>query len=97
VTKTRRASSVAPPSDPEPMSFEDYERKEARLRLDQISALDALERRLTRSNRGLGGPRVTANTLIRVAVDLLLEHERDLQGANERELLDRLRRLVRSR
>ncbi len=53
-----------------------YVRKECRLRPDQLDALTALARRLNRERRGKG-ERITENTLIRWAVDLLLERFTD--------------------
>nr|WP_012477495.1 hypothetical protein [Thermus sp. 4C]ABQ95623.1 putative chromosome segregation ATPases [Thermus sp. 4C] len=49
-----------------------YVRKECRLRPDQLDALTALARRLNRERKGKG-ERITENTLIRWAVDLLLK------------------------
>ena len=49
-----------------------YVRKECRLRPDQLDALTALARRLNRERKGRG-ERITENTLIRWAVDMLLE------------------------
>jgi len=65
------------------------ERKEARIRLDQADALAQLTRRLNRA-RGGGGERITDNTLIRVAVDLLLARSDRLGGATEDELRESL-------
>jgi predicted ATPase with chaperone activity len=62
------------------------ERKEARLRQDQIDALTDLTRKLNRTKRLKGGERLTDNTLIRVAVDLLLSKASELQGTTEDEL-----------
>lgn len=62
------------------------ERKEARLRQDQIDALTDLTRKLNRTKRVKGGERLTDNTLIRVAVDLLLSKASELQGTTEDEL-----------
>ncbi|RCJ16176.1 hypothetical protein A6S26_33925 [Nostoc sp. ATCC 43529] len=62
------------------------ERKEARLRQDQIDALTDLTRKLNRMKRSKGGERLTDNTLIRVAVDLLLSKASELQGTTEEEL-----------
>lgn len=59
-------------------------RKEARLREEQIDALTALARKLNRKRQG--GERLTENTLIRVAVDLLLSHGGELQGTTEEEI-----------
>jgi hypothetical protein len=47
-----------------------YVRKECRLRPDQLDTLTALARRLNRERRG--GERITENTLLRLAADLLL-------------------------
>lgn len=67
------------------------ERKEARLRLDQADALAQLTRRLNRA-RGRNGERITDNTLIRVAVDLLLAEADHLAGATESELRESVSR-----
>jgi len=65
------------------------ERKEARIRLDQADALAQLTRRLNRARSG-GGERITDNTLIRVAVDVLLARSDRLAGTTETELRDSL-------
>jgi hypothetical protein len=63
------------------------ERKEARLRIDQIDDLNNLTRHLNRQKRGKPSEeRLTDNTLIRVAVDLLLQQKNKLQGTTEDEL-----------
>jgi hypothetical protein len=62
------------------------ERKEARLRQDQIDALTDLTRKLNRTKRVKGSERLTDNTLIRIAVDLLLSKASELQGTTEDEL-----------
>ena len=61
------------------------ERKELRLRADQLDELARLRRTLNRQRAG-DGERITENTLIRVAVDLLLSRVGDLHGATENEL-----------
>jgi hypothetical protein len=61
------------------------ERKELRLRADQLDELARLRRGLNRQ-RGGEGERITENTLIRVAVDLLLARARELHGLTEEEL-----------
>ncbi len=61
-------------------------RKETRLRDDQLEQLTAITRKLNRQRRGKG-ERITENTLIRIAVDLLLNQEQQLQGTTEEELL----------
>lgn len=66
-------------------------RKEAFLRPEVITELDQLARALQRSARK-GERRITANTLLRVAADLLLEDKGFLHGSTEPELLASLRR-----
>lgn len=64
-------------------------RKEARVRQDQADRLAHEVRRLNQARRtrgGMVGERITDNTLIRVAVDLLLEHPERLHGVTEQEL-----------
>jgi hypothetical protein len=61
-------------------------RKETRLRDDQLEQLTAITRKLNRQRQGKG-ERITENTLIRIAVDLLLNQEQQLQGTTEEELL----------
>lgn len=61
------------------------QRKETRLRDDQIDALTAATRELNRAKTS-GGERITDNTLIRVAVDLLLSKSVQLHGSNEKEI-----------
>jgi hypothetical protein len=61
------------------------ERKELRLRADQLDGLARIRRALNRQ-RGGEGERITENTLIRVAVDLLLKQADALQGSTEDEL-----------
>jgi len=64
------------------------ERKEARLHVDQVDALAAVVRRLNRGRQHRGsGERITENSLIRVAVDLLLDRADDLAGVSEADLL----------
>ncbi|TCK58308.1 hypothetical protein [Curtobacterium sp. PhB136] len=65
--------------------FEDLVRKECRFRDDQLEDLSRSARRLQRT-RLAPGPRITDNTLIRVAVDLLMSRADELQGSTEAEL-----------
>lgn len=65
--------------------FDELERKEARLRVDQLDDLDRLTKRIKR-NKPAGGERITDNTLVRVAVDLLLANSDVLDGSTEAEL-----------
>lgn len=60
-------------------------RKEARLREDQLDNLTSLTRSLNRKRKGLG-ERITENTLIRVAVDLLMNQSDELKGTTEQEI-----------
>lgn len=64
-------------------------RKESRLRQDQADRLTSEVRRLNQARRGrtgTTGERITDNTLIRVAVDLLLSKAGQLHGSTEDEL-----------
>jgi hypothetical protein len=60
-------------------------RKEARFTDDQLESLSVLTRQLNKARQGRG-ERITDNTLIRVAVDLLLERAHELAGHDEGEL-----------
>jgi hypothetical protein len=61
------------------------ERKELLIWPDQITNLSILARVLNRNREG-AGERITTNTLIRVAVALLLSRSQDLVGTTEEEL-----------
>lgn len=63
-----------------------YDRKEVYLRPDQLEELLVLERRLRRQRPRGVGERLTANSLIRVAVDLLLDRQDRLSGWSEAQL-----------
>jgi hypothetical protein len=60
-------------------------RKELRLHADQADELTVLATRVQRARREKG-ERITDNTLIRVAVDLLLQRQNELVGSTEDEL-----------
>lgn len=62
------------------------ERKEARLRGDQVDSLASLARRVNRQKPLRGGERITENTLIRVAVDWLISQEEYVGGSTEEEI-----------
>lgn len=66
-------------------------RKETRLRDDQLEALSGIARRLNKQRAGRG-ERITENTLIRVAVDLLVTMKDDLHGVDEDALGEALSR-----
>ena len=65
--------------------FQTFARKEARLREEQLDDLTSLARSLNRKRKG-SGERITENTLIRIAVDLLMNQSDKLQGTTEEEL-----------
>lgn len=81
MTTGNESGSPADTTPPGWVRYDKYERKETRLRPDQYS-------RLTELSRGLKGrgERITENTLIRVAIDLLFSRGDDLAGATEAEL-----------
>ncbi len=64
-------------------------RKETRLTELQIERLTVITRKLNRQRRGRG-ERITENTLIRVAIDLLLSQSDKLSGVTEAELREAL-------
>lgn len=81
-------SVPAPPvraAAPPRAHYSDYIRKETRLRADQLDDLATIARRLNRA-RPSDQPRLTENSLIRVAVDLLLAQREHLVGRTEDEL-----------
>lgn len=65
-------------------------RKDVLLWPDQQQALNHLAWKLSRSKPVGVGERITANTLIRVAVDLLLAQADRVSGVSEAELRDSL-------
>ena len=78
-----RTQASEPPSQPAAGSpkYARLARKEARLHPEQLDRLTELARQLNRQKRG--GERITENTLIRVAVALLLTRSAELQGDSE--------------
>lgn len=87
IRDTKNRVQVDEQSRPVPAApmYARLERKEVRLRADQLEALTALTRSLMRSRR-IKGERITENTLIRVAIDLLLAHQDALRGGTEQQL-----------
>ncbi|MGB5969832.1 MAG: hypothetical protein WBG70_16075 [Spirulinaceae cyanobacterium] len=77
---------VAKSSAPKVPKYLTLVRKETRITEDQLDQLTTLARKLNRAKKG--GERITENTLIRVAIDLLLAQDDRLQGATEAELFD---------
>lgn len=78
-TTTRSVPSTTP-------LYRRLARKEARVREDQYVALSRLVRVLARRRTDRSGPRLTENTLIRVAIDLLLARANRLAGNTEEEI-----------
>jgi hypothetical protein len=81
---SKQSSPIKSPAIETPLYLR-LERKETRLRVDQYEALTVHARRLNRA-KGPGGERITENTLIRVAIDLLLQNADNLTGPNEESL-----------
>ena len=66
-------------------------RGESRIRPDQHDAMVQLRRRI-KGQRTEGTERVTNNMLVRIALDILLDHQDALTGNTEEELRQSLRR-----
>lgn len=79
--------TAAPPTGA--AAYLGFVRKETRLREDQQNRLTLEARRLNRA-KTTGAARITDNTLIRVAVDLLLERIGDAHGDDEPSILESL-------
>jgi hypothetical protein len=93
-TETQRKEPPAQPTEPESdiepqPKYLTLVRKETRLKELQIEQLTAISRKLNRQRRGRG-ERLTENTLIRVAIELLLSQADSLSGTTEAELLESL-------
>jgi hypothetical protein len=80
-----RVAAPLPPAPARP-KYLALQRKEARLRGDQVDALASLARRMNRSKVQRGGERITENTLIRVAVDWLLSRDEPVGASSEEEI-----------
>lgn len=65
--------------------FRTLERKDVRLRGDQLDALAQMTRHVAAA-RTERSERITENTLVRVAIDLLMDHAGQLHGNTETEL-----------
>jgi len=72
------------PEDDTPR-YQTFVRTEARLRGDQVAELAALRRRVAAA-RTDKSERITDNTLIRLAVDLLLRHGHHISGDTEADM-----------
>jgi RNA polymerase-interacting CarD/CdnL/TRCF family regulator len=82
---SRRGPRTTGVTESQTPKWQRLERKELRLRADQLDELARVRRTLNRQ-RGGEGERITENTLIRVAVDLLLKQAGALKGSTEDEL-----------
>ncbi|GAA1451191.1 hypothetical protein GCM10009602_49430 [Nocardiopsis tropica] len=71
----------------------DLRTKYAQMHTDQFDDLTPVARELQDAKRP-DAPRITENTLIRVAVDLLLELEPHLHGDTEEEIRENLLRQI---
>jgi len=84
------ALTLQPSSEPDEMApYLQLVRKETRLREDQQNKLTFQARRLNRA-KATGTVRITDNTLIRVAVDLLLARIDNARGDDEAAILESL-------
>ena len=83
VTKVIAEQNTEPAAeDPATPAYLRFVRKETRLREDQQNQLTLQARRLNRAKKTTG-PRITENSLIRVAVDLLLAKIERASGGDE--------------
>jgi hypothetical protein len=85
VARGPRDAGTAGVTESQIPKWQRLERKELRLRADQLDELARIRRTLNRQ-RGGEGERITENTLIRVAVDMLLGRAGKLRGTTEGEL-----------
>lgn len=81
-TVTRARSNAPKPVSESMPPYLRFERKEARLRTDQLTNLTLRARQLNKS-KNKDADRITDNTLIRIAVDLLLSRADELAGGDE--------------
>ena len=89
--ESRPTKPKAAPVEPALPAYLRFVRKETRLREDQQNELTLAARRLNRA-KAAGTPRITDNTLIRIAVDLLLSRLDRASGDDESMLLESLNR-----
>ena len=91
VRAPRQAPTLSGRDESELPTYLRLVRKETRLREDQQNRLTLEARRLNRAKAAVT-PRITDNTLIRVAVDLLLERVAQASGDDESSILRSLNR-----
>jgi len=90
-TRTPRPASISTGGDVDDLpTYLRLVRKETRLRDDQQNQLTVEARRLNRA-KAAGTPRITDNTLIRIAVDLLLDRVSRASGDDEASILRSLK------
>ena len=82
---SRAETVVAVPTSRPSAKWLTFERKETRQRADQIEWIEAKRKELNNCRGGVG-ERLTDNTLIRVALDLLMQRGGELRGTTEDEL-----------
>lgn len=83
----RGGALVEPPALP---LYLQLQRKEARMRQEQVDDLEMLTKQINRRRSGTPEQRITDNTMIRIAIDLLLERRDELGGNSENELRESL-------
>lgn len=88
-TAVEKKAPKAPPPARAAAKYARLTRKETRVREDQYVALTLVARALMR-NRTDRRERITENTLVRVAIDLLLANADQLVGDTEEALLESL-------
>lgn len=84
-TEPKASRNARPTAAEDEAGYLTLERKETRLREGQIGELTAHARRLNKAKTA-PAPRITENTLIRVAIDVLLSRVDDLRGNTEEDL-----------
>jgi hypothetical protein len=84
-SSTPSAPEVEAPIISSHTHYTELVRKELRLHADQADELTVLATKVQRARKEKG-ERITDNTLIRVAVDLLLKRQKELVGSTEDEL-----------
>jgi hypothetical protein len=88
-SRAPKTETPTPALDPGTPRYLTLMRKEARITPTQADELSRLVRTLNRARHGQG-ERITDNTLIRVAIGLLMERVDDLRGTTEVELFQSL-------
>ncbi|MGH3097932.1 MAG: hypothetical protein ACRDMV_18270 [Streptosporangiales bacterium] len=83
--KTKQRESQTPMQADDKPKYQRMLRMEGRLREDQMDSLAKIRRRVS-SDRDDKSERITDNTLVRIAVDLLISHADELSGDTEDDL-----------